>query len=48
MQGYLLRGRPFLLEPWQKFIVYNLLGFFHKGTILRKYKEAFIYVREKR
>jgi phage terminase large subunit-like protein len=37
MQGYPLRGRPFLLEPWQKFIVYNLLGFYHKGTILRKH-----------
>ncbi|GIP02098.1 terminase [Paenibacillus lautus] len=41
MQGYPLRGTPFLLEPWQKFIIYNLLGFFHKGTKLRKYKEAF-------
>jgi len=36
MQGYPLRGKPFLLEPWQKFVVYNILGFFHKGTILRK------------
>ncbi|MDH6670176.1 phage terminase large subunit-like protein [Paenibacillus sp. LBL] len=41
MEGYPLRGRPFLLEPWQKFIIYNLLGFFHTGTKLRKYKEAF-------
>lgn len=41
MQGYPLRGTPFLLEPWQKFIIYNLLGFFHTGTKLRKYKEAF-------
>jgi phage terminase large subunit-like protein len=47
MQGYPLRGRPFLLEPWQKFVVYNLLGFFHKGTILRKYKEAFIMLPRK-
>ena len=47
MQGYPLRGRPFLLEPWQKFVVYNLLGFFHKGTILRKYKEAFIMLARK-
>src|SRR5690606_27696262 len=42
MTGHPLRGKPFLLEPWQKFVVYNILGFFHKGTILRKYKEAFI------
>lgn len=47
MRGYPLRGTPFLLEPWQKFVVYNLLGFFHKGTILRKYKEAFIMLARK-
>ncbi len=47
MQGRPLRGRPFLLEPWQKFVVYNLLGFFHKGTRLRKYKEAFIMLARK-
>lgn len=47
MQGYPLRGTPFLLEPWQKFVVYNLLGFYHKGTILRKYKEAFLMLGRK-
>lgn len=47
MQGYPLRGKPFLLEPWQKFVVYNLLGFFHKGTKLRKYKESFIMLARK-
>lgn len=47
MQGHPLRGRPFLLEPWQKFVVYNLLAFFHKGTILRRIKEAFIMLPRK-
>ena len=47
MEGYPLRCTPFLLQPWQKFVVYNLLGFFHKGTILRKYKEAFIMLPRK-
>lgn len=47
MQGYPLRGQPFLLEPWQKFVVYNLLSFFHKGTILRRFKEAFIMLPRK-
>src|SRR5690625_2360218 len=47
MEGRPLRGRPFLLEPWQKFVIYNLLGFFHKGTKLRKYKEAFIMLTRK-
>lgn len=47
MQGKPLRGRPFLLEPWQKFVIYNLLGFFHKGTKLRRFKEAFIMLARK-
>ena len=47
MQGRPLRGRPFLLEPWQKFIVYNLLGFYHKDTEIRRFKEAFIMVPRK-
>ncbi len=47
MQGRPLRGRPFLLEPWQKVIVYNLLGFYHKDTELRRFKEAFIMVPRK-
>lgn len=47
LDGTPLRGEPFLLEPWQKFIIYNLLGFYHKGTQLRRYKEAFIYIPRK-
>lgn len=47
LDGTPLRGMPFLLEPWQKYIIYNLLGFYHKGTKLRRYKEAFIYIPRK-
>lgn len=47
LDGTPLRGSPFLLEPWQKFIIYNLVGFYHKGTKLRRYKEAFIYLPRK-
>jgi len=47
LDGSPLRGEPFLLEPWQKFIIYNLLGFFLKGTKIRRFKEAFIYVPRK-
>src|SRR5690625_5079626 len=47
MEGRPLRGKPFLLEPWQKFIVYNLLGFLHKGTIMRRFKEAFAMLPRK-
>lgn len=47
LEGRPLRGAPFLLQEWQKFIIYNLLGFYHKGTENRRYKEAFIYVPRK-
>lgn len=47
IDGTPLRGKPFLLEPWQKFIVYNLLGFWKRGTNERRYKEAFIFVPRK-
>lgn len=47
MRGEPLRGTPFLLQPWQKFVVYNIISFFKKGTKLRKYKEAFIMLARK-
>ena len=47
LDGTPLRGRPFLLEPFHKFQVYNLLGFYHKGTKIRRFKEAFIYIPRK-
>lgn len=47
LDGTPLRGEPFLLEPWQKFIIYNLLGLYHAGTQIRKYKEAFIFIPRK-
>lgn len=45
--GEPLLGKPFILEPWELFIVYNLLGFWVKGTDERRYKEAFIMVARK-
>lgn len=47
LDGTPLRGKPLLLEPWEKFIVYNLLGFYIPGTNERLYKEAFIFVSRK-
>ena len=41
------KGEPFLLEPWQKFICYNLAGFYYKGTSERRFKEAFIFLPRK-
>lgn len=47
LNGEPLNGKPLLLEPWQKFIVYNLLGFYKVGTKIRRFKEAFIYIPRK-
>jgi phage terminase large subunit-like protein len=47
LDGSPLRGTPFLLEPFHKFQVYNLLGFYNKGTKIRRFKEAFIFIPRK-
>ena len=47
LDGTPLRGTPFLLEPFHKFQIYNLLGFFQRGTKIRRFNEAFIYIPRK-
>ena len=47
IDGTPLKNQPFLLQDWQIFIVYNLLGFYIKGTNERRFKEAFIFVPRK-
>ena len=47
LEGNPMMGQPFLLQPWQIFVIYNLLGFYWKGTNERRYKEAFIEVARK-
>lgn len=47
MDGATLKGEPFLLEPWELFIIFNLLGFYFKGTGERVFKEAFIFIPRK-
>lgn len=47
LDGTSLVNDPFLLEPWQKFIIYNLLSFYLTGTKIRRYKEAFIMIPRK-
>lgn len=46
-EGNPLLGKPFLLQPWQIFVIVNLFGFYYKGTNERRYKEAFIEVPRK-
>lgn len=47
MDGTPLRGTPFILLPYHKFIVYNIMGFYRAGTIERRFKEAFDFVPRK-
>ena len=47
LDGHSLVNRPFTLEPWEVFIIYNVTGFYYKGTNERRYKEAFIYIPRK-
>lgn len=47
LDGTPMRGKPFLLQPWQIFVIYNLLGFFHKGTNIVRYHEALIFLPRK-
>ncbi|MBR5268053.1 MAG: terminase large subunit [Lachnospiraceae bacterium] len=47
MQGNPLLGKPFLLQPWQVFVVVNLLGFFYTDTDERRFKEALIFTGRK-
>ena len=47
LDGTPLLGKPFLLEPFQIFIVYNLLGFYYTGTNERRFKESLILLARK-
>ena len=42
-----LRNRPFLLQPWQLFVCYNLGGFYLPGTRIRRFQEAFLMLARK-
>ena len=47
LKGRSLMNEQFKLEPWEIFIVYNLVGFYLKGTNERRFKEAFIFIPRK-
>ena len=40
-------GKPFILEEWQKFIIYNIYGFYYKDTDERVIKNVYIEVARK-
>lgn len=47
IDGTPMRGKPFLLMPFNKFIVYNLVGFKMAGTDILRFHEALIYLPRK-
>lgn len=47
IDGTPLRGMPFLLMSFHKFIIYNLLGFKFKGTDIVRFHEALIFIPRK-
>ena len=47
LDGEPLMGKPLILEPFQVFIVVNLLGWYYTGTNNRRFKEAFIMLARK-
>lgn len=47
IDGTPMRGKPFLLMPFHKFIVYNLVGFKLRGTNILRFHEAMIFLPRK-
>lgn len=47
LDGTPLRGKPLLLEPWEKLCVYGMLIFYYPGTNERVVKEALIFIPRK-
>lgn len=41
------KGQPYILEDWQRFIIYNVAAIYISGTNERKYKETFIFLPRK-
>ncbi len=47
LYGRPLRGTPFILQPWQLFVTYNICGFHLPGTVIRRFQEAFLMLSRK-
>lgn len=47
IDGKPLKNTPLILQDWQIFIIFNLVGFYFKGTNERRYKEAFLFIPRK-
>lgn len=47
LDGTPLRGTPFFLEPFHKFVIYNLVGFKLSGAEIVRFHEALIFIPRK-
>lgn len=47
LDGTALRGTPFLLMPFHKFIIYNLVGFKLANTSINRFTECLIFIPRK-
>ena len=47
LDGTPMRGKPFLLEPWEKLCIYGILIFWKKGTNECLVKEVLIFIPRK-
>ena len=47
IEGNSLVNKPLILQPWQMFVVYNLVGWYKKSTNHRRFHEAFIFIPRK-
>ena len=47
LDGSPLRGEPLILEPWEKFCIYGMLVFYHKGTQTKVVHETLIFCPRK-
>lgn len=45
--GKPLKGTPMILQPWQKFVIVNLLGFFNKDSLVRRFHESLLLIPRK-
>ncbi|MFJ3386631.1 terminase large subunit [Lysinibacillus sp. NPDC086135] len=47
LHGTPLKGTPMILQPWQKFVIVNLLGFFNKDSLVRRFHESLLMIPRK-
>lgn len=47
LDGTPMRGTPYLLQPFHKFIIYNVAGFKHKDSGILRFHEVLIFIPRK-